>query len=219
MDVMEKLGPVTLVGGLASFALAGVTMGYPPIAHLSRIEVQTLEEIQPEPSIEWLELARMYPEAFAQHWGEPTAATFHDALRLARDNYIAEGCWHCHSQFIRPVSNEDMRYGAVSYASEYMNEMFLPHLFGTRRVGPDLIREHGKHSNDWHVAHFINPQNTVPASVMPQYTWFFDGDVPNKVGLAMIAYVQWLGSWATPEAIAAREATTPPAKGDPHAAQ
>ena len=56
MDIMEKLGPITLVGGLASFALAGVTMAYLPIAHLSRIEVQTLEEIQPEPSIEWREL-------------------------------------------------------------------------------------------------------------------------------------------------------------------
>jgi len=218
MDVMEKIGPITLVGGLSTFALAGVMMGYLPIAHLSRIEVKTLAEIQPEPSIEWRELADTYPEAFKQHWGEPTAESFHDALRLARDTYIAEGCWHCHSQFVRPVSNEDQRYGAVSYAGEYMNEMFLPHLFGTRRVGPDLIRESGKHSNDWHVAHFHNPKNTVPASVMPQYTWFFDGDVPNKTGFALIAYVQWLGSWATPEAIAARAKRAPQPAGDANAA-
>jgi cbb3-type cytochrome c oxidase subunit II len=107
---------------------------------------------------------------------------------------------------VRPVSREDARFGKVSYASEYMNEMFLPHLFGTRRVGPDLIREAGKHGNDWHVAHFYEPTLVVPTSVMPRYSWFFDGDEPNKKGIAMIAYVQWLGSWATPEAIARQEA-------------
>ena len=32
---------------------------------------------------------------------------------------------------------------------------------------------------------------------MPEYPWFFDGspDRPNERGLAMITYVQWLGSW------------------------
>ena len=32
---------------------------------------------------------------------------------------------------------------------------------------------------------------------MPYYRWFFDGlpDKPNKRGLAIITYVQWLGSW------------------------
>ena len=86
-----------------------------------------------------------------------------------------------------------------------MNEMFLPHLFGTRRVGPDLIREAGRHGNDWHAAHFYNPSLVVPTSVMPRYSWFFDDERPNKRGLAMIAYVQWLGSWATPEALAQQE--------------
>ncbi|MEZ4443193.1 MAG: cbb3-type cytochrome c oxidase subunit II [Polyangiaceae bacterium] len=203
---MEKLAATTLVGAAASFALAGVVSAYLPVAHLAQIEYQTLADIQPEPSLEWIQLSEQFPDAFKKHYGEPTAESFHKALRHARDQYIAEGCWHCHSQFIRPVSNEDQRYGAVSYAGEYMNEMFLPHLFGTRRVGPDLIREHAKHSNDWHVAHFLNPKNVVPASVMPIYPWFFDGETPNATGLAMIAYVQWLGSWATPEAIAYREA-------------
>lgn len=32
---------------------------------------------------------------------------------------------------------------------------------------------------------------------MPEYPWFFDGspDKPNERGLAIITYVQWLGSW------------------------
>ena len=46
----------------------------------------------------------------------------------------------------------------------------------------------------------------VPTSVMPKYSWFFDGEKPNKRGIAIISYVQWLGSWATPEAVARQEA-------------
>ncbi len=202
---MEKFGPILLFAGVLCFALAGFVAGYLPIAHLSRIEYRKLEQVTPEPSLEFLELAKTHPEAFKKHLGEPTAQVFHDALRAGRDQYIAEGCWHCHSQFVRPVSNEEQRFGVVSYAEEYMNEMFLPHLFGTRRIGPDLIREHGKHSNDWHMAHFRDPKSVVPSSVMPQYSWFFDGDQPNKLALSMVTYVQWLGSWATPQAIARKQ--------------
>ena len=206
MSKIEKAASVWLGAGLGCFLLAGTVAGYLPIAHLSRIEYKTLDEVAPDPSLEFIALSERYPDAFKKHYGEPTKEAFHLALRTARDQYIAEGCWHCHSQFVRPVSKEEQRFGAVSYASEYMNEMFLPHLFGTRRVGPDLIREHGKHSNDWHLAHFKDPKLVVPVSVMPSYDWFFDGDQPNKLGIAMITYVQWLGSWATPEAIARRKA-------------
>jgi cbb3-type cytochrome oxidase cytochrome c subunit len=107
------------------------------------------------------------------------------------------------------VSNEDLRFGPVSTIEEYTNEMNLPHLFGTRRVGPDLIRESGKRSNDWHAAHFYEPRFVAPYSVMPSYRWFFDAqDRPNERGLAIIAYVQWLGSWrrTIPETIYNAEA-------------
>jgi cbb3-type cytochrome c oxidase subunit II len=97
---------------------------------------------------------------------------------------------------VRPVSNEDLRFGPVSTAAEYQNMMNLPHLFGTRRVGPDLIRENGKHSNDWHVAHLYDPRSVAPYSVMPSYPWFFDAARrPNERALALVAYLQWLGSW------------------------
>ena len=202
---MEKFGTVTLIGGLGCFVLAGVVEGYLPLAQLSKIKVQKLEEIVTEPSDEFRDLGRRFPDAMKKYYGDVSAASYREALKLGRDSYIAEACWHCHSQFVRPVSNEDIRFGKVSYASEYMNEMFLPHLFGTRRVGPDLIRESGRHANDWHVAHFYDPTIVVPSSVMPRYTWFYDGEVPNKRGFAIIAYVQWLGSWATPEAVARDE--------------
>jgi hypothetical protein len=202
---LEAVGSVMAAAGLGLFVLAGVLTGYLPVSHLAKLEYKTLEEVAPEPSPEFLDLAARYPESFRRSFGEPTADAFRKALRMGRDQYIAEACWHCHSQYVRPVSNENQRFGKVSWAAEYRNEMFLPHLFGTRRVGPDLIRESGRHSNDWHAAHFFDPTLVSPASVMPRYTWFFDGEVPNQKGLAMITYMQWLGSWATPEALALAE--------------
>ena len=92
------------------------------------------------------------------------------------------------------MANEDVRFGPVSTAAEQQNELMKPQLMGTRRVGPDLSRESGFRSNDWHVAHFFNPRAVSPVSVMPRYTWFYDGRVPNKKGLAIITYMQWLGS-------------------------
>ena len=110
---------------------------------------------------------------------------------------MGEACWHCHSQFIRPVSNEEPRWGPVSHAWEYQNELQRPVMFGTRRVGPDLSREGGRRSSDWHAVHFYRPRDLSPNSPMPEYPWFFDGkpDQPNERGLAILVYVQWLGSW------------------------
>jgi cbb3-type cytochrome c oxidase subunit II len=203
---VERLAGILFGAGVFCFALAAVVAGLLPITHLSKIQYKKLEEIATAPSDDFIDLSKRYPEQFKKYYGAPTAESFRQALRLGRDTYIAEACWHCHSQFIRPVSNEDTRFGKVSWASEYMNEMFLPHLFGTRRVGPDLIRESGRHGNDWHAAHFFDPTAVVPTSVMPRFSWFFDGEQPNQKGIAMITYMQWLGSWATPEAVARKEA-------------
>lgn len=204
---LEKLPTILFAAGVGCFALAGVVTGYLPVAHLSQIEYKTVDQLVSEPSYEFKQLAQMYPASFKKYYGEPNVEAFRKALLHGRDVYIAEACWHCHSQYVRPVSNEDQRFGQVSYSAEYMNELFLPHLFGTRRVGPDLIRESGKHGTDWHVAHFFDPASVVPTTVMPRYSWFYDGEEPNDRGIAIITYVQWLGSWATPEALAAKEAS------------
>ena len=120
------------------------------------------------------------------------------ALFKGRDLYIAEACWHCHSQFVRPTANESLRYGPVSMPGESQNALNLPQLFGTRRVGPDLSRESGKKSNDWQYAHLYKPTNVVPQSVMPSYSWYFEikdnVPVPKYEAKAIVAYLQWLGS-------------------------
>ncbi len=198
---MERLGAAFLVAGVVTFLLGFFLQGIMPVLTLRKLPVQTIEEVARQVPPEFHQLAEDYPEEFRAAFGEPSPASFARALRLGRDTYVAEACWHCHSQFVRPVSNEDLRFGAVSTPEEYQNLMHLPHLFGTRRVGPDLIREAGRHSNDWHVAHLWDPRSVAPYSVMPAYPWFFDERRrPNARALALVAYLQWLGSWSPPRA-------------------
>jgi len=86
--------------------------------------------------------------------------------------YIREGCWYCHSQYVRPVAGEELRWGPLSEAGEYAWDQ--PHLFSTRRIGPDLTRVGLKFSDDWHYAHHWDPRMVVPESMMPRFRWLFD---------------------------------------------
>jgi len=89
-------------------------------------------------------------------------------LELAgRDIYRREGCYNCHSQMIRALRDEVERYGHYSLAAESMYDH--PFQWGSKRTGPDLARVGGKYSNDWHVAHFHDPREIVPESIMPSY--------------------------------------------------
>jgi cbb3-type cytochrome c oxidase subunit II len=195
--MMERFGGAFLVAGVLTFLLGFVLQGALPMITLRKLPVATVEEIAERIPPEFAQLADDYPEEFRRAFGEVTPASFARALREGKAIYIAEACWHCHSQFVRPVSKEDLRFGPVSTPAEYQNHMHLPHLFGTRRVGPDLIREAGRHSNDWQMAHLYDPRSVAPYSVMPTYPWFFDARRrPTERALALVAYVQWLGSWS-----------------------
>ena len=89
-------------------------------------------------------------------------------LELAgRNIYVREGCYLCHSQQIRPFRDEVERYGHYSLAAESMYDH--PFQWGSKRTGPDLARVGGKYSNEWHVAHLVNPRAVVPESIMPGY--------------------------------------------------
>ena len=91
-------------------------------------------------------------------------------LELAgRNIYIREGCYACHSQMIRTLRDEVERYGPYSLAAE--SQYDHPMLWGSKRTGPDIARLGGKYSDDWHVAHLINPRDVVPTSIMPAYPW------------------------------------------------
>lgn len=89
-----------------------------------------------------------------------------------RDLYIREGCNNCHSQLVRPFRSEVKRYGEYSKSGEYVYDH--PHLWGSKRTGPDLMRVGGKYPHSWHFSHMWNPQATTTGSIMPAYKWMFD---------------------------------------------
>ncbi len=94
-------------------------------------------------------------------------------LELAgRDIYIAEGCYNCHSQMIRPFVAEVKRYGEYSRLGESIYDH--PYQWGSRRAGPDIARIGGKYGDVWHYDHMLDPRSTSPQSNMPNYPWLFE---------------------------------------------
>ena len=94
-----------------------------------------------------------------------------------RDVYLREGCYNCHSQMVRSLPEEVLRYGPASTAGESVWDH--PFQWGSKRTGPDLARVGGRYSDDWHRIHLLNPRDVVPESNMPGYPWlattFVDG--------------------------------------------
>ena len=88
---------------------------------------------------------------------------------VGRDIYIREGCYNCHSQMIRPLVAETLRYGHYSVAGEFVYDH--PFQWGSKRTGPDLHRVGGKYSDEWQRLHLIAPRDLVPESIMPAYPW------------------------------------------------
>lgn len=201
---MERFSTLVLIAGLGCFAVAFVLSMIFPWMTLSSyhgMQFQTLEDLAAKPSTAFVELSTAHPAAFEAAFGAPTPAAYAEALQRGRDLYVGQACWHCHSQYVRVVANEEQRWGVASNAQEYQNALSQPHLWGTRRVGPDLTREGGKRTNDWHIAHLIQPQSVVPNSVMPTYAWYFEEDgTPKRDGFALVTYLQWLGTTRLPEA-------------------
>ncbi len=92
-----------------------------------------------------------------------------------RDIYVREGCYNCHSQMIRPFRSEVERYGPYSKAGEYVYDR--PFQWGSKRTGPDLLREGGKRPNLWHFTHMYEPGSMIDRSIMPNYRWILTNDL------------------------------------------
>ena len=110
-------------------------------------------------------------EAGEIKWVWYDATPYTRAEQLGRAVYQREGCWYCHSQFVRPVADEDQRWGPVAEVGEYAYDW--PHLLSTRRIGPDLSRVGLKFGDSWHYAHHWEPEMLVPDSIMPEFRWLY----------------------------------------------
>ena len=134
-------------------------------------------------------------------------------LELAgRDIYVSEGCYNCHSQAIRTLKPDVMRYGRNGIADDYshLGESLYdhPYQWGSKRTGPDLAREggpivkgaklmrSGRRDNVWHFNHFLNPRETSKGSNMPNYPWLFESktdfkSLPKKIAVQQKIGVPW----------------------------
>ena len=127
--------------------------------------------------------AQIIPTVISQkgEYVEERVQQLYTPLELAgRDLYISEGCYNCHSQMIRMLPGDIMRYGDYSRIGESIYNH--PYQWGSKRTGPDLAREGGSRDSEgnfaplrsdaWHYSHLLNPRETSDGSIMPSYHWF-----------------------------------------------
>ncbi|QDK38398.1 cytochrome-c oxidase, cbb3-type subunit I [Bdellovibrio sp. NC01] len=113
-------------------------------------------------------------------------------LELAgRSIYIKEGCYVCHSQQIRPIVSEVLRYGKASTIEESMYDH--PFQWGSKRTGPDLSRLGKKYPNLWHLSHMMDPRAVTPKSIMPNYPWLAEKDTDFLVLRKDLSVMKTLG--------------------------
>ncbi len=108
-----------------------------------------------------------------------------------RDIYVREGCYLCHSQMIRTLQSDTLRYGAYSRPEEYIYDH--PFQWGSKRNGPDLFRVGGKYPNKWHYLHVIDPRSTSPGSNMPSFAWTQEWKVDTSMTSRKLGVMQKLG--------------------------
>ena len=116
-----------------------------------------------------------------------------------RDVYVKEGCYLCHSQTVRPMAHEVVRYGKPSNAAEFVYDH--PFQWGSKRTGPDLARVGGKYPHMWHYKHFYDPREVTAGSIMPRYVWLFNQKIQYKDLPSKLKVMQKLGVPYTDEEV------------------
>jgi len=176
--LVEKHGFVFTVLVLLAILVGGAVEIIPTIIIAEKVPAVITEEmIAEDPSLE--ETAKWVQKPYSP-------------LELAgRDVYVAEGCYTCHSQMIRPFRHEVLRYGEYSRLEESIYNH--PFQWGSKRTGPDLARVGGKYDSLWHYLHLMDPRSTSPASNMPSYDHFKTSTLNPATTAGRMAVQQKLG--------------------------
>src|SRR5436190_9273611 len=112
--MFEKKSGILLIAGIGFFAFAFLSNAVIPILMYRHLPEKSAEQlVNANLRYQFEDLANRFPAAFEKAYGKPPesaeqAGQWYDehcteALRLGHKIYVAEGCWHCHSQFVRPV--------------------------------------------------------------------------------------------------------------------
>jgi cytochrome c oxidase cbb3-type subunit 2 len=151
-------------------------------------------------------LTTVLPAAVDKSWGKPfensdpskgptgKLVQYTAEEQRGYEIYIREGCKYCHTQQTRTLESDTIRSGwkgvksPVSTPDEFVYD--YRQTFGTKRTGPDLSRVGGKYNKQWHKAHFNNPRDLVPGSIMPPFPWIANN--PQELS-ELVAYLQTRG--------------------------
>lgn len=103
-----------------------------------------------------------------------SAAYSPSALR-GKTVYDREGCAFCHTQDVRPVSN-DLGLGTVTEADRLARDDPPPN--GLARIGPDLSCAGDRfESADTIARHVADPRAARPRSTMPRFDYLSEGQL------------------------------------------
>ena len=119
-----------------------------------------------------------YNPPFSQNWAPLT-----DEALAGRAVFLSNGCVYCHSGFSRPqdvFQGLYYLYPRVAEPGDYAGTE-SPNILGSERTGPDLSQEGGHHPDGWHKAHYDDPRNTMPMSIMPVFSFLNDGDLNSLI--------------------------------------
>jgi len=106
------------------------------------------------------------------------------AAKRGRAVYVAEGCIHCHSRYVRPESPDLDAWGPPAKPGKVLEER--PVLIGNRRQGPDLLRVGARRSAAWLRLKLEVPARFSGGTPMPSYAHLLkDGRADD-----LIAYLQ-----------------------------
>jgi ribosomal protein L12E/L44/L45/RPP1/RPP2 len=96
--------------------------------------------------------------------------------RQGREIYVAEGCWYCHTQQVRPIVT-DANLGPVTQSD--LVASFAPDTLGIQRIGPDLTHAGSREpTNDaaWLEEFLTDPRSVREDSLQPGYGHLSDAD-------------------------------------------
>lgn len=119
----------------------------------------------------------------------PPRAEAEENIAAGRRVYIAEGCIHCHSQYVRLGTADEELWGPAQPLAQALAQE--PPLLGNRRQGPDLQNTGLRRPREWQRAHLLAPRMMAPGSRMPSYRHLFAGDAAR--GEALLDYLLSLG--------------------------
>ena len=94
-----------------------------------------------------------------------------------REIYVAEGCWYCHTQQVRPIVT-DAGLGPVTDAAELAS--FAPDTLGIQRIGPDLAHAGSREpTNDaeWLADFLTDPRSVREGTLQPAYDHLSESDL------------------------------------------